>query len=889
MKTPDTLPDVLLPEPYIFKWGRLTLNRLLAAAQLVAMAMVFSLPALYSESIDLTERAAVEGWEGRVEHVWGPTGKAWRFHGKGDDAILVDGLKFPREYTFESWIKFDPDAVDGRATLLSGDQQRRFRLMITEGETLILECRNVEKGYSRYQCAYEFVPGRWYHVAVSMGADDGVAFYINGRLVKAQPGPIPAMGDFPIGALGVFSVAPETFDHPFRGSMGGARLHSQILAPTDILESFQKGGKVPEIVPIPRSVQLLPGEAGGFPLKGPLAVSLEGGVMNENDPVLVEFLENWQTHCGGPATIVQDVPGSTKRLVVKQADVLREGGEQALEAYHLRISPESIEVEAGSKRGAAYALYTLMALMQESETELSAMEIRDWPEFSFRGFLYLCHREPPAMLEPGFDQEMKKLIPKLARHRVNHLMVRTADWIMLDDPKVEQAARSLVEYARRHHVEIVPLNRSYGHAKHFLWKDLRTGHTDTVQAEKIRLSGTDPVALKVPNVIVTQHTPIVVQSGDGKTYVEGKDYSVLEGELKTKWKHPPGTPSSWSRPYVLPENKPWQIQRISGGEIQDGETVAVTYDTARVMQGQGHGSYNPFSEFTRKIQSDSIAKMSKITNGSLLPTRYINFGLDEVWLIRTEGRSSTHNDWSNEKTFSYEINLLDQETRSGNPNQRMMMWSDMLDPRQTPSWRATLDYASIMASDLSREVILMPWYYGTASDEVSKMKGTIRYLVKEGFDVVGTSGHDPLNNLLWGEILFRAKHELGARIPGLLYTTWAGGGGDLMGGLPAFAQATWSPGEVRITNAARLVELLRQAGLDSTPGEGRRESISEAKIGNLKELGVIPLRIRATLAETEQDVLEMGDERVAVLKKVGFDIPFYISIAEAFEKNAGKR
>lgn len=837
-------------------------------------AMVGTPARAEAEVVDLMELATAEGWPHNVQEVWGPAGPAWHFEGTRDSYVPIRGLSFSESYTFEAWIRFDPDATEGKATLLSSDRYRRYRLHITEGENINLEYRDTNKSRSSFSANFTFEPGRWYHLAISFSPAQGIAFYVDGGLIKTQLPPIPAMASFPVAAVGAFSVDRGVYDHPLHGSIGTPKLYRRALSAEEVHEIYQRDSRVPDTMPVPQSV-VYHDDKPGLEVAQLTHLVLEDGILNPRDPTVELLQSHLRERVNQNVRLTPTRAAGQTQIVIRKGDIAGSlNPDTAYEAYALKIADGIAEITAPTPRGAAYGIHTLIDMMGDSSQTLPAMEIRDWPAFSFRGFLYLCHREPPAISRDSFQSDMRKLIPQLSRYRINHLLVRTADWIYLDDPAVEKSAEELFAYAAKHHVDIVPLSRSYGHAKQWLHRDLRTGHTIMQKDEAVQFTGTDAVALKVPNVIVTQNTPIVVTSQRGRTYEEGVDYQVIEGTLETSWKHPPNTKSSWSRPHVL-DNEPWRLKRLADGSIGDGETVLVTYDTSRVVLGQGQGAYCPFSEFTREIQSESIARMTRLMKKSGLDSKYINLGLDEIWVLRgDDGRCCTHNDWSNEKTFVYEINKLDKEIREHRPNTSLMMWSDMLDPRQTPGWKMSLDYQAIMDSELSREVIMMPWLYYTSSEYMAMIRGSLRFLIDEGFGIAGTSGHEPLNNLLWGESLLYARDTLGGEVHGLLYTTWAHSKGDTMGGLPAFAQATWSPGQVQISGAAELFECLRQAGLHTNPGQqALMDDISDENIGKLDDYGFIKPRLQMALAQTEIDMAVMGSDRLELLRRAGFDIP----------------
>ncbi len=842
---------------------------------------------LCAEPVDFVELAAENGWDDAVGHTWGPAGPGWDFSGEEGSYVPMSGVKFSKEYTFETWVKFSPEGTEGINTLLSSDKNRRYQLVIVSGEVISLRYRNSDKGTSYYECPYSFEPGRWYQIVLSIGPSSGVAFYVNGELQARQFPTVPGMSSFPVASIGAYCVDRDArmYDQFFKGAMSGVKLYPRILSEDEVRTAYREAAYVPEIVPMPQTFEYTAGE--GLAIAGSLAVKLEDSMMEADDPALAALNEQWKALTGS-ALSFSGMASDGARLVIKQGDVeAAPEGDVAKEAYVLTIDSEGIEIMAPTKRGAAYALYSLISLLKPGAKSLPALSIHDWPEFPFRGFLYLGHSEPPEMLKASFQKDMKELIPTLAQYRVNHITVRIADWIWLDDPEVEEAARNLFAYAAKHHVEMVPMNRSYSHSKHFLARDLRTGHTDMIEDEELTLKGDEPVALSVKNVIITQHTPIIVKSRQGDIYEEGVDYSVVDGEIKTEWKHPPGTRSSWSRPHLPEDNEPWRIRRIPGGSISDGETVLVTYDVARVMRGMGHGSYSPFSEFTRDIQRNSIEKMSDITKGGTLNARYLNFGMDEIWVLRTEGRSSSHNNLTDEETLVYEINKLDEDSYNENASNRIMIWSDMFDPRQTPTWKKSLDYMQVLGPELSRDVIMMPWYYPVSSDSLTRAAESIEFLTSKGFPVVGTSGHDPLNNLYWGEILFNAKYQTGAEVHGLLYTTWAYGPGDRMAGLPAFAQATWSPGQVMVSPIFELIECLRRAGIATGLEATDPAPVLEA-IARQPGMQTIMNKLRMALLMVDDEKSTAGEEKLNVLNAVGLDVDEYYELGlEVLDSSGG--
>ncbi len=865
--------------------------RLLAYIGTLTAALMLVAAPCFGDVVDFQQLATQDDWDAGVSRVAGPGGEAWYLQPGERQFIPVKGVRFPKEYSYGVWFQFDPGATDGVHSLLSSDRYRRYNLSIFDGESIDLNYSQKGGGRGLFRAEYDFEPGRWYQLVVTQAKEGGVAFYVNGELVMFAAPPVPAMASFPVESIGAYSVDTGKYDHFFQGKIGSPKLYDYVLSADEVRALYQDGTRVPAILPIPQQAIFAENEA-PLALSGLRNVVLEDKLLDRTTPAVVELVGTLNAATGYQLKVSESASNVAMSIRIRKGAVPPGlSADAAAEAYVMRVDSDGIEITALTSRGAMYGIYTLLSYVELHPKALPQVTINDWPEFPFRGFLYLDHGEPPSIGTKEIQRDMRKLIPRLSKHRINQLQIRCVDWILLEDPEVAQAVRELIQYAETYHVDIAPLSRSYGHAKGFLWKDLRTGHTDTIYDEQVALAGDEAVALSVRNVIVTNNTPIVIKAADGTVYEEGEDYEVINGELKTEWDHPPNTPSPWSRPRLLETNEPWRIRRLDDGRITDGEIVAVTYDVPRVLRGQGHGAYNPFSEYTREIQSTSLRLMEELLRDDTLESKYLNLGLDEIWTLKGEGRSDAERDLSEEEMFVYEANLLSEEIQANNPSRRLMIWSDMLDPRQTPSWKQTLDVEAMVTADLSRDIILMPWYYGSDSRSITSIYGSLRYFTEEGFSLAGTSGHDPLNNLLWGEALLYTKYDLMGDPEGMLYTTWAHGGGDKMIGLSAFTQATWSPGQVRVEAALELAELLRQAGLGGaiTRKKWDPESVDFAALKAFPDKGLIPWMLRASLAEVQQDMLFMGADRLTVLKRAGFDIPFYSGLGLAWLEHAQAR
>ena len=100
----------------------------------------------------------------------------------------------------------------------------------------------------------------------------------------------------------------------------------------------------------------------------------------------------------------------TERLV----DAIAEAAVNTDEAYRLRITADSIMMEATTEKGIYRARQTLAQIIASSDSNtLPALEITDWPAFRVRGFMHDVGRSFIAV------EELKKQITLLSQFKIN--------------------------------------------------------------------------------------------------------------------------------------------------------------------------------------------------------------------------------------------------------------------------------------------------------------------------------------------------------------------------------------------------------------------------------------------------------------------------------------
>lgn len=170
-------------------------------------------------------------------------------------------------------------------------------------------------------------------------------------------------------------------------------------------------------------------------------------------------------------------PRRTKTVLAETcpADSLRE-------AYTLRIAPREIRIEAYTDAGVVWARRTLEQLRCE-DGSYPQVEIRDWPEFPLRGFMYDTGRNFVEV------EQLKEYIDLISRYKLNvfhwHLTDRPA-WRIecrvhpeLNDPAFQRIGRDegrfytydqireVIRFARERGVRVIPEIDMPGHSDFF--------------------------------------------------------------------------------------------------------------------------------------------------------------------------------------------------------------------------------------------------------------------------------------------------------------------------------------------------------------------------------------------------------------------------------------
>ena len=140
------------------------------------------------------------------------------------------------------------------------------------------------------------------------------------------------------------------------------------------------------------------------------------------------------------------------------------------ESYILEVSDSKISISSFSERGLFYGVQTLRQILRQTKT-LSCMKITDWPKLLFRGtHLTLGSGHMPTFVK------LKEALELLSELKINNLVLEYDDrfpfsrhpLIAHKGSLTKEQILELIEYAKQHHIQIIPLLDSLGHAQAYL-------------------------------------------------------------------------------------------------------------------------------------------------------------------------------------------------------------------------------------------------------------------------------------------------------------------------------------------------------------------------------------------------------------------------------------
>ena len=138
------------------------------------------------------------------------------------------------------------------------------------------------------------------------------------------------------------------------------------------------------------------------------------------------------------------------------------------EAYTLSISSNGVRLHGQTDAGVFYAMQTLRQLIEEAPSgpTLPFVEIRDWPSLPYRGFMIDMSHGGVLTID-----EVKQQLDALAQWKGNQYFFYVETTLDLagypllhgDSNWSPAEIRTIIEYARQRHIDVVPCVELYGH------------------------------------------------------------------------------------------------------------------------------------------------------------------------------------------------------------------------------------------------------------------------------------------------------------------------------------------------------------------------------------------------------------------------------------------
>jgi len=223
------------------------------------------------------------------------------------------------------------------------------------------------------------------------------------------------------------------------------------------------------LIPAPRKMKAAKGI---LKLDRKLAIVLAEGA-DEEDRFAAEYLvECLKADCEISAEITSDAGDAVPVKISR-------GSGKKPEGYKLSIAKDGVEISGNDAAGVYYATQTLRQCVVHHGhfLMLPCVEIEDWPDLKHRAAHYDTKHHQDKY------EYVKSFIRELAHYKVNCLVWEWEDkFVYPSHPEIGapgaftlEQMQELTRYARRHHVQIIPLVQGLGHVA-FILKHLEFRH-----------------------------------------------------------------------------------------------------------------------------------------------------------------------------------------------------------------------------------------------------------------------------------------------------------------------------------------------------------------------------------------------------------------------------
>ncbi len=217
------------------------------------------------------------------------------------------------------------------------------------------------------------------------------------------------------------------------------------------------------LVPYPREVRL---GGGPFVIGSPLAIVLDADASEADRFAAGDLAERLKTDWNIQAAVGGQ---SDKKIILSRKGAPEKVGTQG---YTLAAGPDGIKVAAGGEDGLFFATRSILRLITSDKGDLRVpgLEITDWPDIPYRAAHYdTKHHQDTA-------EYVRAFIRDLADYKYNLLIWEWEDkFLYPSHPEIGAPGafttaemQEFTRYARKYHIQIVPLVQGLGHVSFIL-------------------------------------------------------------------------------------------------------------------------------------------------------------------------------------------------------------------------------------------------------------------------------------------------------------------------------------------------------------------------------------------------------------------------------------
>lgn len=219
------------------------------------------------------------------------------------------------------------------------------------------------------------------------------------------------------------------------------------------------------IIPEPKQVDV---HSGLFSISDPLRITAPLS-MKKHILVLVELVqEKYQVRL--QPRFGEEIQMITMAKVQSDAqDVIVPLHLDTDESYRIEVAQEQITVRGTDAAGLFYGLQTLIQIIEDYR-DIPCCRMTDWPDMKIRGVHFDLKGGVPT------KSYLSSLISELGRFKINTILVEYEDKFKFESHPLisrrsalsRQDVLHLQEVAKDHHIQIMPLLQSLGHAEYIL-------------------------------------------------------------------------------------------------------------------------------------------------------------------------------------------------------------------------------------------------------------------------------------------------------------------------------------------------------------------------------------------------------------------------------------